>query len=175
MTREFKLWNKKMTQYIGLSNNDAMVSDVNGLGNLFNNIFHETDNPNKTLLKQLSAFEDIALTITFGIKENTYASYHLLMRFIAANKKQNLTLEYKTSLRTVYVDVVLANAPKTQKNEFGVLTETITFKRITPFYKIKKLTNITSCVINNGYVENILPKITVRGSGVVQITYTTSD
>lgn len=175
MIRTFKLWNKQMNRSIDLSSKDTMVGDVVGLGNMFENVFHESDNPNKTLLKQLSAFENIALTITFGYKGNPYAAYHLLMKFIASNKKENLILEYQTPLRTVYVDIVLSNAPKSQKNEFGVITETFTFKRITPFYRLTKLTNITTFTIDNSYVENILPKITVKGNGVVRIDYTHQD
>lgn len=172
--REFKLWNKQLTQHIDLTNN-FITTDVTGLGNSFNNSLNDTDNPNKIVLKQVTNFEDITLTINFGVSGNAYADYYIFMDFISTNKKNHLTLEYKTNTRKVYVDLILENAPKSQKNEFGILTETFIFKRLTPFYQIIKVKNVSSYTINNNYVDDILPKITVKGSSTVTINYTTED
>lgn len=133
--RQLKLWNKIKTQSIDLNSKNALASDVSGLGTNYS-----IDEINSTVARILPAFEDITLQIYFGIGGNAYSSYKQFIDFINSNGFDNLILEYQTGATPRYSDVYIRNAPKSQKNNFNVLTETVTLKRITPWYEQIEIT-----------------------------------
>lgn len=149
--RKLKLWNKNKTQSIDLNTKNYLLSDVSGLGTSYS-----VNEINNAVGAILPAFEDISLQLYFGIEGNSYSRYKDFMDFIVANGFDNFVLEYQAATTARYCDVFIRSVPKTQKNNFNVLTENISLKRITPWYEQVEITtpgdgSIFELSINNNY------------------------
>lgn len=162
--RQFKLFNKDRTVSFDLNSGGILVIDNStGLGNRRDNIILNTRVRNY-LINTANNFQPITLKIVFGVGgKNAYALYNDLMSFIRQHGPEGLVLGYKALKEMIYTDVALVEATKTNKTNFGVLEETFTFDRLTPFYRYKKEEG-KSILIKNDYYENILPKITLTGA-----------
>jgi hypothetical protein len=165
MYRKFKLWNSKFNQSFDLSEGSIKVSDVSGLGNKYQNITSQ-NHVIKSFLNKKNSFLDIKLKLHFGIKSNAYSDYKSLLDFISDNSESNLSLEYDFNDRKLYVDVLIKDAPKSQKDEHGTIVEDFIFERISPFYTLETYENISSVVIENNYSDEMLPIIEVIGPTV---------
>jgi len=161
--RQFKLFNKDRTVSFDLNSGGILAIDNStGLGNRRDNIILNTRVRNY-LINTANNFQPITLKIVFGVGgKNAYALYNDLMSFIRQHGPEGLVLGYKALKEMIYTDVALVEATKTNKTNFGVLEETFTFDRLTPFYRYKKEEG-KSIIIKNDYYENILPKITLTG------------
>ena len=159
--RAFKIWNKNRTSSFDLSGLNVITSDIAGLGNKFTNELYD-GRIKKHLISQFNNFDQISLTVNFGINSNAYQKYREFMNFIQANGRNILVIEYYTTGTSRFVDVVLSNASKSQKTGFGVLVETVTFDRLTPYYIQYRRTG-SSIPVSNNYMENVMPKITMSG------------
>lgn len=160
--RAFKIWNKNRTSSFDLSGLNVITSDIAGLGNRFTNELYD-GRIKKHLIHQHNSFEQINLTVNFGVNSNAYQKYREFMNFIQANGRNILVIEYYSTGASRFVDVVLSNASKSQKTGFGVLVETVTFDRLTPYYIKYKRTG-TSTLVSNNYMENVMTKITMSGT-----------
>lgn len=151
--RKLKLWNKNKTQSIDLNSNNALVSDVSGLGTNYS-----INEINNTVARILPTFDDISMQLYFGIEGNAYSSYKEFMNFIVANGFENFVLEYQPGSAIRYCDVFVRNVPKTQKTNFNVLTETVVLKRISPWYELIEIAapgeglNFETVIVNNYYL-----------------------
>lgn len=161
--RQFKLFNKDRTVSIDLNSGGILVIDNStGLGNRRDNTILNARVRNY-LINTANNFQPITLKIVFGVGgKNAYALYNDLMNFIRQHGPEGLVLGYKALKEMIYTDVALVEATKSNKTNFGVLEETFTFDRLTPFYRYKKEEG-KSILIKNDYYENILPKITLTG------------
>lgn len=141
--RKLKLWNSDKTLSKNLNSNNYLVSDISGLGSNFN--FKKIQN---TIYDFEYEFDPISLTINFGINGNAYTDYKSFIDFIAANGKNKLILEYDYNGTPRFCDVFLQAAPKSQKNNFNIISEKFTFIRTTLWYQI------IESIVNNFQVIN---------------------
>ncbi|MFH2116770.1 MAG: phage distal tail protein domain-containing protein [Bacillota bacterium] len=148
--RTFKLWNADRSASFDLSSTSVQVTDVSGLGSNFKNkigtLLTLGVNRSYTTNRQVE-FEPIKMKIIFGIKSNAYTQYKSFMDFISLWFGQ-LSLEYQSNDRTIYADIEIKSAPKSQKNQFNIIAEDITWDRITPWYEYIDITG-TKITINN--------------------------
>ena len=117
----------------------------------------------KHLISQTNSFEQINLTVNFGVHSNAYQKYREFMNFIQANGRNILVIEYYTPGASRFVDVVLSNASKNQKTGFGVLVETVSFDRLTPYYILQRRTG-RSVLVSNRYLENVVPRLELKNN-----------
>ena len=158
--RQFKLWNAAMTASFDFKTEGCLISDVAGLGINYNLTLKEN-----AVIGYVNEFPDVSLTVNFGIRTNPYAAFNSLAAFIAANGKTNLVLEYEVNGRTVYADVWVKSLPKSQKTNFGVLTETLVFARLTFWYTIEEGVIPTApLTITNAVDDDLQLKVTIRAS-----------
>ena len=163
--RTFVLYDSKLEKSFRLDLPECIVEEVNGLGNTFNLQSYEGD---VEITSNYSVkFDDIELTIYFGYNSNPYAKFSELMNFILQNGKNNLVLFYNDGIKTRQADVWIKNAPKTQKNEYGVIKSKFIFKRTSFWYttKVIEFHNTTECSvdINNSFIEDIPVNILITG------------
>ena len=69
------------------------------------------------------------------MNQNAYSCYKEFVDFIIGNCKNTLILEYNYNGNPRYCDLYLQSAPKTQKTNFNIISETFVFKRLTPWYE----------------------------------------
>lgn len=158
--RAFKIWNKTRTSSFNLSGLSVITTNVAGLGNKFTNDLYDS-RIKKHLISQTNSFEQINLTVNFGVHSNAYQKYREFMNFIQANGRNILVIEYYTPGTSRFVDVVLSNASKNQKTGFGVLVETVSFDRLTPYYILQRRTG-RSVLVSNSYLENVVPRLELK-------------
>lgn len=143
--RKLKLYNYDMTSSLDLNSNKYLVDDMTGFGTGYKLIgegsaIHDIE----------VEFENITLRINFGINDNAYNCYKEFMDLVILNGKNKLILGYDYNGSPRYCDIYLQNAPKTQKTNFNIITETFVFKRMTPWYEIIIITT----GINNHNINN---------------------
>jgi hypothetical protein len=154
--RNFKLWNADKTSSFDLNQTGITVTTPTGLGNKFSNTIQSGNRSRKYLTDQKNDFSDISFKVLFGLKaSNAYSMYNQLAVFIQSNQRNQMILEYVRNDETLFVDVVVKQFTKTEKTQFNVLEETITFGRLSPFYKLIKTTS-KNILIQNEYFENII-------------------
>ncbi len=144
--RKLKLYNFDRSSSLDLNSNKYLVTDMTGFGTNFKLLgegasIHDID----------LEFEQITLTINFGIRNNAYNCYKEFMDFIILNGKKKLILSYDYNDAPRFCDLHLQTAPKTQKTNFNIISETFSFKRLTPWYENIILTS----GINNHTINNI--------------------
>jgi len=154
--RQFKLWNSAQSVAFDFTAEGAPITEVKGLGVGF----YVTKN-NRAVVGYGHEFEDIQLTANFGVRTNAYSAYNGFMAFVAANGRDKFVLEYQANGRTVYADVWLKKAPKSQRDEYRLITETIVFDRVTYWY-----TKVTGSLVTSpdaiGIVNDIFDDIPVN-------------
>lgn len=142
--RKFVLWNYNKTQSFDFNTEHAIISDVTGLG-----IDYAITKQNGVVTGFEKSFTDITFLVHFGVNDNPYAVFSEFAGFIGSNGRNKLILEYQANNKTLYCDVWIKTLPKTQKNETGVIAETISFERLTYWYTVVSGTLITSATIVN--------------------------
>lgn len=160
--RAFKIWNKDRTSSFNLSGLNVITTNVAGLGNKFTNDLYD-GRIKKHLISQTNSFEQINLTVNFGVHSNAYQKYRDFMNFIQANGRNILVIEYYTPGTSRFVDVVLSGSTKSQKTNFNVLVETVTFDRLTPYYILQRRTG-KSVLVSNRYLENVVPRLELKNN-----------
>jgi hypothetical protein len=78
-------------------------------------------------------FENMNLSLIFGVHYNAYEGFNLLVNFL---KKNQAVIAYDWGKGTRYTDVRLAQVPKTELESTQTLKSRVEFKRLTPFYEI---------------------------------------
>lgn len=131
--REFKLWNHDKTTSFDFKAHGILITDVSGLG-----IGYAATISNGAVVSYDKEFDQISLLANFGIKYNAYTAFNEFAAFISDNGKKSLILEYSVNERTVYADVWLSRMPKSQKTNFNILSETLTFTRTSYWYTIEE-------------------------------------
>lgn len=134
--RKLKLYNSNKTSYIDFNNNKYLVTDISGLGTSY-----EFKKLEKAIYDIEQSFENIFLTVNFGIKSNAYNDYKSFLDFIASNGKKKFILGYDYGLGERFTDVYIKSVPKTQKTNFNVITENVVFERLTPWYEEVEVTS----------------------------------
>lgn len=127
--RKFKLWNKTKTSSFDFEQEGIIITEVSGLG-----IGYTPTMIDNVVVNYKKSFDSITLLANFGIKSNAYTDFTNLATFISNNGKNNLILEYSVNGRTLYSDVWLTRMPKSQKTNFNILSETLTFTRTSHWY-----------------------------------------
>ena len=105
-----------------------ILSEISGLGTSYN----VQKNRNFEY-----AFEPISFTINFKGKynKNAYFHYTRFVEFISSSRQsQKIVLQYKFNGLTRYCDIMLKSITKSQLTTYKVLTERVTFERLSPFY-----------------------------------------
>ena len=125
--RKLKLYNYNKSSFIDFNDKKYLVTDISGLGTKYDLIKFE-----KTVHDLEYNFENISLTINFGIDSNAYNDYKRFLDFIISNGKNRFILGYDYGTNERFADVYLLNSPKTQKTNYRIITETVIFERITP-------------------------------------------
>ncbi|MGE4321058.1 MAG: phage distal tail protein domain-containing protein [Acholeplasmataceae bacterium] len=160
--RSFKLWNADRTSSFDFNQTGITVIEPKGLGNKFSNTIQSGNRSRNYLTDQKNDFDDISLKVLFGLKgNNAYSLYNQLSVFIQSNGRNQMILEYSRNDETLYVDVIIKQVTKTEKTQFNILEETITFERVSPLYKFMNITS-NLILIQNNYFENILPKLSLK-------------
>lgn len=131
--RQFKLWNKTKTTSFDFTEEGIIITDVAGLGTGYTPTI--IDN---VVVSYEKAFDPITLLANFGIKSNAYTAFNNFATFISANGRNSLILEYSVNGRTVYADVWLTRIPKSQKTNFNILSETLSFTRTSYWYTVEE-------------------------------------
>ena len=144
-----------------------ILSEIEGLGTSYN----VKENRNFEY-----AFEPISFTINFKGKNNKNA-YYFYTRFVVfisgLTQNQKLVLQYKVNGLTRYCDIMLKSITKSQLTTYRVLTERVTFERLSPFYEIVHLVspgeNVSyNTLINNQFIDIPMPlKIRIADVGNV--------
>lgn len=127
--RKLKLYNAAETASIDFNSKNHLASEITGLGSGFG--IQEMDG---RIYDVSTDFEDITLLVHFGVQGNAYQAYKDFAAFILANGKGELKLEYDYDGNKRYCGVYPKRIPKTQKS-FGVISEQIVLKRLTPWYE----------------------------------------
>lgn len=136
-----------------------------GFGNRYK--FKELNN--KTYDHELD-FENMELSMLFGVYSNAYTSYKAMQEFV---KNNELVIEYDYGIGKRYTDVRLINAPKTEKETSKLIISRFSFKRLTPFYELLDesdlpITNDTGLDMGiilkySDYNENVWFNFTIDG------------
>ena len=144
--------------FIALSQKKYLLSDITGLGTNY-----KLKKIGDEVCGSEIEFETINLTITFGAEGNPYRCYNEFVRFLAEEGTEGLTMYYQYNDQIRYCDMMLTNAPKTQKNNYNVITETFTFYRRTPWYTIKEfVTTGTGAVYRLPITNNLTTPLCLR-------------
>lgn len=157
--REFKLWNSSKTTFFDFAAEGIVITDINGLG-----IGFDVTLLNGKVVNYQKDFEDITLLANFGVSTNAYTAFNNLARFIGNNGRDKLVLEYKANKRTLYADVIAKRIPKTQKNNFGVISETLSFLRLSYWYVLENhILTSTGLVIENEIMDDLEVNTFIEG------------
>ena len=157
--RTFKLWNQLKTASFDLSSGSSKVTDVDGLGSSFSYNVNQASQRKYVSNRKLT-YQNIAMTIIFGIGSNAYTDFTSFMAFLGT-WINGLVLEYTVNGRTVFADVALKEAPKSQKTNYNVLQEKFVFERITPWYELITASG-NRITINNNHFLPIEPIVTFQ-------------
>lgn len=157
--RTFKLWNQLKTASFDLSSGSSKVTDVDGLGSSFSYNVNQASQRKYVSNRKLT-YQNIAMTIIFGIGSNAYSDFTSFMTFLGT-WINGLVLEYSVNGRTVFADVALKEAPKSQKTNYNVLQEKFVFERITPWYELITASGNRINIINNHFLP-IEPIVTFQ-------------
>lgn len=131
--RKFRLLSEDESKSFSLFGNSIVVTDVSGLG--INLDIIQNEGANKNYISDVNPnFENISLTIYFGVNGNAYNDYYSLLSFISCNGKKKLILEYSILNDVKYCDVWLKSAPKTQKDTTNTINSTFVFVRSSYWY-----------------------------------------
>lgn len=134
--RKLKLWNYNETVSIDLNSKDNLVTEITGFGSNYN-----AKRVNQVIYDVEEKYEPITLVVNFGVGNyNPYSAYYTFMLFVRNNRSNRFVIEYdysdyQSDSGSRYCDVWLVNAPKTQKDQFGLITEKFVFERVSPWYK----------------------------------------
>ena len=132
--RQFKLRNKAGTSSFDFNENKIIITEVSGLGSMYDITIKEGAVTNYQKDKV-----SISLTLNYGVKGNAYNAYDELAAFMDAHGDEDLVLDYTTNRRTVSADVMLKTMAKSQKTGFGVLTEQLELTRLTNWYTLETI------------------------------------
>lgn len=132
--RQFKLRNKAGTSSFDFNENKIIITDVSGLGSMYDITIKEGVVTNYQKSKV-----NISLTLNYGVKGNAYNAYEALAAFMDKHSNEDLVLDYTTNQETVSADVVLKTMDKSQKTGFGVLTEQLVLTRLTNWYTLETI------------------------------------
>lgn len=160
--RQFKLWNASQTEAFDFTAQGCLITEVSGLGINFNTTIN-----NRAVVEYQREFDEITLLANFGINANAYSSYNQFAAFVAANGRNRLIIEYKANNRTLYSDVWLKRMPKTQKTNYGLLSEQITFSRLSYWYQLETGTIPAApsyIQITNDFFEDLMLDIEIRST-----------
>jgi hypothetical protein len=149
--RSFKVWNKNRTSSFNLSGDGVITGEIKGLGLLMDNsissVVSDRIGKSYTTNRQIK-FQSISMKVIFGHKSNAYTKFRTFMDFIADQFNNGFILEYAIDERIVYADVEFREATKSQKTQFNVFEENITWDRLTPWYEIITATGTRINVTN---------------------------
>lgn len=168
IARTFKLYNYDRSSSFNLASDSIMVTDVEGLGTNVNTSY-DASRFKRYVTEMHFEFDDIGLTIAFGIKNNAYVDYNDLMIFINANGNRDLILEYnvRTGANTIdikYCNIRLKNAPKTQRDSTNTMILKFAFTRLSPWWIPRTIPQSSTYVITNNFFEHIPLYLQVYGA-----------
>ena len=133
MIREFKLWNYEMTNNVSFNNDTTygiFASDIKGLGTRYDLKMHD-----KEIYDQDLNFEPITMRLNFLV--SSYTKYNNFKTFLYNNGKKPFVLEYMIETnKPRYCDVYVESIPRSEKTNFKILSEVITFTRLTLWYEL---------------------------------------
>jgi len=168
--RKLKLYNYNKSSFIDFNDKKYLVTDISGLGTKYDLIKFE-----KTVHDLEYNFENISLTINFGIDSNAYNDYKRFLDFIISNGKNRFILGYDYGTNERFADVYLLNSPKTQKTNYRIITETVIFERITPWYKNVEINSpgdnlpYELVIQNNTFIPMPVNVETAKDSGILDL------
>lgn len=131
--RGFKLINEKGQEYSLMDiENYCLMTEPQGLGVSYLSEYEKLGN---TFVETFRSIQQEPVT---GIANFTsYDNFHEFVNFIVASEKLKLSykIPFKNGIREFFKNVKLNLLSKTEKNVFGILSETVTFDTLSLWYE----------------------------------------
>ena len=137
MVREFKLVNENGKKYDLMDwDNYCFLSDPSGLGYGYTTEYQQLGNTFVTNLRKISQGQ-----ITGIANFKSYDNYRDLVDFIESSESLRFAykIPYKSGLKEYYKDIQIADISKTQIQQNGILSETVTFDCLSLWYEEREI------------------------------------
>lgn len=136
MVREFKLMNEKNEEFSLMDiNNYCLLTEPSGLGYQYNSSYEQVGN---TFIEDIRR---VAQGKVNGIANfKNYDNYNKLVNFIEQSEKLRIAykIPFNNETKTFFRTVNIADISKTQKQENGIISESITFDCLDLWYQDKE-------------------------------------
>lgn len=166
--RKFRLYDRNLTEYIDL-NADVLAERPKGLGTKYSYKKYENQ-----IYGEEKIYEPIIMQLHF--LKNSYQQYYNFIKFIHKQNNQ-LTLGYSYDGNYRYCDVYAEQISKTEKTNFGILSEPITFARLSKWYQWITASAVNAIGLETENIENEVNEempIIVEGTATGVINYNIS-
>jgi len=131
--REFILWNHSLSMSFNFKDQNILIKKIDDLG-----ISFEFERTNNVVTKYSPNFKQIEFDLIFlNVGANSYQKFSELSAFLSNNGSNQFLLQYNFNGKTLYADVWFVGLTKSQKNDFKVLEEKISFERTSLWYTLE--------------------------------------
>lgn len=166
--RKFRLYDRNLTEYIDL-NADVLAENPKGLGIKYSYKKYENH-----IYGEEKIYEPITMQLHF--LKNAYQQYTNFVRFIYRYDNL-LSLAYSYGGDYRYCDVHVDQISKTEKTNLGILSEPITFTRLSKWYKWITTSAANTIALETDDITNDVTEdlpIIVIGSAAGEVSYNIS-